>query len=111
MRQRERVRDEDKSDAFDAREDDHDESEIGERKGISLLRYAAHMLDRNNEGINQRFTAEELLRIASACERSGWDFMPDEWTARQLEEAATKGTVPQWIENPETTAYEAVYAE
>jgi hypothetical protein len=83
---------------FDIRSDATDVDEIGERAGVSLLRYAAQLFDQCNEGINQLFTAEELLRIASACERSGWDIYPDQWTKRQLEEAARDGTVPQWVE-------------
>jgi hypothetical protein len=99
----------DDSKAFEARRDDRDEDTIGKREGISLIRYAHHLFDQCNEGVNRLFTAEELLRIASACERSGWDMYPDQWTPRQLEEAATEGIIPNWEETPRGLV--AVYTE
>lgn len=67
------------------------------RKGIDLLRYAAHLFDQCNETSNQRQSAEELLRIADACQRSEWDYYPDQWTLRQTKEAI-RGIVPDWKE-------------
>lgn len=99
----------DDSKAFNARRDDRDDGTIGRRKGISLIRYAYHLFDRCNESVNQLFTADELLRIASACERSAWDLYPDQWAPRQLEEAATEGVIPQWEETPRGLV--AVYTE
>lgn len=74
---------------------------MGNREGIELIRYAVHLLDRTNESLNQRFTAEQLLRLATACQKSEWDFYPDDWTERQLQECIQFGITPQWKE--ETT--------
>lgn len=93
-----RLRQVDQNDKFDKRRDTADEDAIGNRAGVSLLRYAAQLFDQCNEGVNQLFTAEELLRIASACERTGWDMLPDQWTPRQLQEAAARGRIPEWRE-------------
>ncbi len=94
-----KTRPEDLSAEFEARTDEASDDTVGHRRGVDLIRYAASLFDRCNESINQLFSAEELLRIASACESSGWDFLPDEWTARQLEEAACNRIVPQWRED------------
>lgn len=75
---------------------------MGNRTGIELVRYAAHMLDHCNESFNQRFNrAEDLLKIADACQKSEWDFYPDDWTERQLQECIQFGIIPKWKE--ETT--------
>lgn len=69
---------------------------MGNRKGIDLLRYAVKLFESNNESINQRFSAEELLRIADCMQKCEWDIWPDQWTERQLQECIQFGIVPQW---------------
>lgn len=70
---------------------------MSNRKGIELLRYAVHMLDRCNETFNQRFNrAEDLLKIADACQKSEWDFYPDQWDEQQIQECLLFGHTPQW---------------
>lgn len=68
--------------------------------GIEELRRAVELLDRNNEGSNAGFSAEELLNIARACWASGWDVWPDEWTSQQVEAAAKDKTPPRFEERP-----------
>jgi len=68
------------------------------KKGIDLVRYAVHLLDRCKESVNQRFNAEQLLTIADCCQRSEWDMYPDQWTDRQLQECVQFGKTPQWHE-------------
>lgn len=69
---------------------------MGNRKGIELLRYAVKLLDSNKEGVNLRFSAEELLRIADCTQKATWDIWPDQWSERQLQECIQFGIVPQW---------------
>jgi hypothetical protein len=66
--------------------------------GVDQLRLAVSILNANDESVNQRFTAEELLRIVEASLASGWDIMPDQWSRKQLEAAAKNGTVPTFTE-------------
>lgn len=87
--------------AFFARKQDGD--------GIAALRNAVRYFDWQNESCNQRFSAEELLRIVEAAKNLEHDFFPDEWEPRQLEEAARYGATPRWEEGPR--GYVAVYRE
>jgi hypothetical protein len=66
--------------------------------GIEELRAAVLLFDNTRESFNLDFTAEELLQIARMQRASGWDFCPDQWTARQVREAL-KGVPPRWDEN------------
>ena len=61
--------------------------------GIDFLRSAIRILDGNHEGINQDYSAIELLKLVDAMLRSGWDITPDAWTPRQRREAL-RGIVP-----------------
>ena len=69
---------------------------MSDRKGIELLRYAVHMLDSSREGVNQRFTAPQLLRIADAVQRCEWDMYPDQWSEQQLQDCIQFGIIPKW---------------
>jgi len=59
---------------------------------------AMQLFDRCREGFNQRFTILQLLMLAKACKASEWDFWPDQWDERQIEEAIRYGRVPTWGE-------------
>lgn len=72
--------------------------------GIEEIRHAAASFSRNNETFNQRFTAEELIIIWRAWNQSGWDFYPEQWEERQVQEAL-KGVPPRWDDN-EQPVYE-----
>ncbi len=63
--------------------------------GIDELRKAVRVLGGMNETFNQRFSAEELLKLCRACWASEWDITPDRWTEDQVQ-AALKGEVPRW---------------
>ena len=67
--------------------------------GINLLKYAVQMLNSNREDFNQRFTADELIRIATAVQACDWDIYPDKWTEQQVQECLQFGVVPQWEVN------------
>lgn len=79
------------------------------RKGIELIRYATHMLSSCNETFNMRYTAEQLLRIADAVQKCGWDFYPDQWTEQQVQDCIQFGIVPDWKE--ENGRYVPVYKQ
>ncbi len=66
--------------------------------GIHELRQAVKAFSRNNETFNQRFTAEELITIWRAWKKSEWDFLPEQWEERQVQEAL-QGVAPNWDEN------------
>jgi len=74
--------------------------------GIDELRRAVNIFSHCNETFNQSYSAAELLCLADAQMRSGWDFCPDEWNERQVQEAL-QGTAPQWVE----TAYHNYVAQ
>lgn len=86
--------------------------------GIDELRRAVRILDSCNEGVNQCFSAVELLKLVEMQLRSGWDFYIDQWDGRQLKEALA-GTPPNWKENDSrhrrhyfgTSGYVPVYAD
>lgn len=71
--------------------------------GIEVLRIAVRMLNDNRESCNQRFTAEELLRIVAAWRASGWDIMPDQWSEKQLRAAAKRGIIPTFNDDGSPT--------
>jgi len=82
---------------------------MSNRKGIELIRYATHMLSSCNETFNMSFTAEQLLTIADAVQRCGWDFYPDQWTEQQVQDCIQFGIVPEWKE--ENGRYIPVYKQ
>ena len=64
--------------------------------GIDLIRYAARLFSDCREDFNQRFTTSQLLQLAEACRDSDWDFYPDQWSERQIQEALSHGRAPTW---------------
>jgi hypothetical protein len=64
--------------------------------GIDELRGAVKVLGACNESFNQRFSAEELLRIYRALLACDWDILPDQWSDRQVRQARLYGVVPQF---------------
>ena len=68
-------------------------------QGIALLNFAHDTFRACLCSFAENYTAEQLLNIARASYLTEFDFLPDEWSERQVSEAALNGTVPQWIEN------------
>ena len=64
--------------------------------GIDFLRRAVKVLDSNNEGFNQRYTADELLRIVEVMTRCEWLFYPDQWSGPQVKAALQCAIAPRW---------------
>lgn len=57
----------------------------------------AFALSQNTKN-QQRWTAEEWLKLYDAYKVIDWDFTPDEWTEQQVADALA-GLVPQWDDN------------
>lgn len=76
-----------------------------ELDGISELRAAVRLLNGANESFNQRFTAEQLLQLCRMHRASQWDYYPDCWSERQVQEALA-GRPPEW----DNVAGEPLYA-
>lgn len=66
--------------------------------GADELRLIVRNIDATRESFLERFTAEELLQLFRMQLASGWDFYPDQWTARQVAEAL-RGVVPTWTDD------------
>lgn len=66
--------------------------------GIDALREAVGAFNHCSETFNQKYSAEELLKIHAVWKLIEWDFPPDEWTSYQLSNAL-KGVVPSWDTN------------
>ncbi len=66
--------------------------------GCDELRRIVRAMDDTREGFNQRFTAEQLVRIFRAMFASGWDIYPDTWPAWMVK-AALRGVVPKFDDN------------
>jgi hypothetical protein len=86
------------------------QSEIEAMPGIDLLRLILGNLDHTREDFmlpatGAPFTVEQLLQIGRMHLLSGWDFYPDQWTARQVAEALA-GKPPRW-DDDERAVYEA----
>lgn len=65
------------------------------RTGADTLRIIVRNMDNTTEDLNTRFTVAELIAIYSAHLASEWDFYPDQWEERQIQEAI-QGKVPRW---------------
>lgn len=68
------------------------------KDSIELLRDTVNLFNDCDESFNQRYTAEELLKIAKACFEGQWGVSPDYWQKRQIEEAIQLGKSPRWRE-------------
>lgn len=62
---------------------------------IEKMRMAINAFSYCNETFLQRYSVKELFKIHWAMMASEWDFLPDQWTDRQVREAL-KGIVPCW---------------
>lgn len=65
------------------------------RSGADTLRLVVQNMDGTREAFNDRFTLEQLVQVYRMQLASGWDFRPDQWTQRQVEEALA-GRAPRW---------------
>lgn len=63
--------------------------------GIEFLRRVVKLFDANRESFNDQFSPEQLIQLAKICFQSTWDFYPDQWTERQVQEALL-GIAPDW---------------
>lgn len=70
-----------------------------DRKSIDLLRYAVRLFDNCNETFNQKYSDQELLKIATAHQKTEWDYYPDQWAPRQLQELLNLGKDPKFDDN------------
>ena len=70
--------------------------------GANELRAIVRAMDNENEGFNDRYTAEELVAIYRALFASEWDISPSRWSAAQVE-AALRGETPTWDEQGRAT--------
>jgi hypothetical protein len=68
---------------------------------VDELRKAVRTIDWMRESFNDKFTAQELLRLITVARECEWDLMPDQWTAAQCAEALAFGTVPRFEERPD----------
>lgn len=64
--------------------------------GIDEARRLVNLFSCCSESFNQRFTLAELITLARCYKRSEYDFAPDRWSSRQVEEAITLGRTPTW---------------
>ena len=67
--------------------------------GIDILRRAVNFFNYCNESFNQRYSAEDLLKIAKACWLGEWDVFADQLTKQQIEAAIREGKSPKFEEN------------
>lgn len=67
-------------------------------RGVELLRQAVYLASLEGEDFNGRWSADQFLRLTRMHALCGWDFVPAQWTVRQVREALL-GIVPQWDEN------------
>lgn len=77
--------------------------------GIDILRRAVNIFNNCNEDFNYKFTSIELIKLAEAYMACGWDFTPDTWTEKQVQDCIIKGITPQWEEK--NGSYVPVYTE
>ena len=63
--------------------------------GINELRFAVRLFNDCKESFNERFAPGQLVTLARCYQASDWDYYPDQWTERQVEEAL-QGFVPDW---------------
>ncbi len=67
-----------------------------ELSGIEEIRRARNVFATCIETFNDRYTAEELIKIYRAYRASNHDILPDMWETRQLERAILLGHAPSW---------------
>lgn len=67
-------------------------------QGIEELRTLVKAYDYQSEGFNLAYSTEELLAIFRAHRACEWDFYPDQWEPRQVDDAINGAIVPRWRE-------------
>jgi len=72
--------------------------------GVELIRAIADMTRWTSEDFWAGMSAEQVVAIGRAHRDSEWDFLPDRWTTRQVEEALA-GVVPRWAGDDEQPIY------
>jgi hypothetical protein len=70
-------------------------AEYHAKPAIEHLRLMVRNFDGCRESFNQRFTAEQLLKLHKAWMLSEWDISPDRWADWQVGNALS-GLVPEW---------------
>lgn len=65
---------------------------------IEKMRRAVNAFSYCNEAFLMRYNILELMLLHLAMVNCKWDFLPDQWTNRQVREAL-KGIVPCWDGN------------
>jgi hypothetical protein len=74
------------------------------KSGMDQLRNAVSSLNWCKESFLNQFTAEELLQIYKMWTASAWDFSPEEWELKQIEDALN-GIPPNWDIKTEKPVY------
>lgn len=64
--------------------------------GIDILRNAVGYFNTCRESFNQRYTAEQLIKIYTAGVLGEWDVYPDQWTNQQVDAAINEGKSPKF---------------
>ena len=67
---------------------------------VEELRRAVRIIDMMRESFNEKYTAQELVRLMVVCWSGDWDVLPDDWTAQQCGDALAFGSVPRFEESP-----------
>jgi hypothetical protein len=65
---------------------------------IEKMRMAINAFSYCNETFLQRYNVKQLMKLHFAMMACEYDFLPDQWTDRQVKEAL-KGIVPNWDDN------------
>jgi len=73
--------------------------------GVELIRAIADMTRWTSEDFWAGMTAEQVIAIGRAHRDSEWDFLPDQWSPRQVAEALV-GITPRWAGEDEQPVYE-----
>lgn len=77
--------------------------------GIECLRATVALFSLCREGFNQRFTADELIKLTHAYKACGFDMLPDTWTEHQIERALDGDTDLFTPEGEPLVKYHYVY--
>jgi len=69
--------------------------ELEKMSGAEQLRLIASVINNVTENFSDKFTLEQLIRLAFMAILSEYDFLPDQWTDRQVRDAL-QGYPPRW---------------
>ena len=76
-------------------------SDTKRTSGIDTLRAAVRLFNDTREDAIDSYTPWELLRMAEAHQRSGWDIYPDQWSKQQRDRAAAYALAPSFNDRGE----------